>query len=278
MHYPAAARAANRRGVTISHNRQKAKKKRRSTPARTPQRSEKRADFIPANAKAKSALVAKIVRLSRRERLDYDGFLYVCQQARRKLGLRRSRKARLLPKLLSGAELKRFFDEIEACGDLEHEIMLRLLFYTAVRVSELVKIEVGDVDVERAKIFIRQGKGGKDRYILFPERFRLVLKAHLAAHPEQRFLFESRRFGAYTTRRVQQIVQSYRESAGIAGKIHPHLFRHQMLTFLTSRGLTDAQLQLLSGHRSKKSLELYQHLSLASVEAGYQAAVAGMAV
>ena len=264
--------------MTISHNRQKAKQKQRSVPARATKRGENRADFIPANGKAKSVLVAKIVRLSRRARLDYDGFLYVCQQARRKLGLRRSKKSRALPKLLSATELKRFFDVIEACGDLEHEIMLRLLFYTAVRVSELVQIEVGDVDAERAKIFIRQGKGGKDRYILFPERFRLVLKSHIAAHPKQRFLFESRRFGAYTPRRIQQIVQRYRVRASIAGKIHPHLFRHQMLTFLTSRGLTDAQLQLLSGHGSKKSLEVYQHLSLASVEAGYQAAVAGLAV
>jgi len=223
-------------------------------------------------------VVGAIVRLSRRARLDYDEFLYVCQQARRKLGLRRSKKTRVLPQLLSTAELRRFFEQIEACGDLEHEIMLRLLFYTAVRVSELVKIEVSDVDLEHAKILIRQGKGSKDRYILFPERFRLVLKAHLAAHPEQRYLFESRRFGPYTTRRVQQIVQGYRERAGIAGKLHPHLFRHQMLTFLTSRGLTDAQLQLISGHGSKKSLEVYQHLSLASVQAEYQAAVADLGV
>ncbi len=156
--------------------------------------------------------------------------------------------------------------------------MLKLLFYTAVRVSELVQIEVADVDLEHSKIFIRRGKGQKDRYILFPRSFRLVLKTHLGAHPGNRFLFESRRFGPYTTRRVQQIVQLYREQAGLAEKVHPHLFRHQMLTFLTSRGLSDAQLQLISGHDSKKSLEVYQHLSLASVEAGYQAAVADVGV
>ena len=52
--------------------------------------------------------------------------------------------------------------------------------------------------------------------------------------------------------------------AGIRQPLHPHLFRHQMLTYLTSKGLTDAQIQLISGHESKKSLELYQHLSLES--------------
>jgi len=46
-----------------------------------------------------------------------------------------------------------------------------------------------------------------------------------------------------------------------------------MLTFLTAQGLPDSQIQLISGHASKKSLELYQHLSLAQVEPGYQRAV-----
>src|ERR1035441_2881725 len=91
--------------------------------------------------------------------------------------------------------------------------------------------------------------------------------------PRNRYLFETRRFGPFTTRRIQQIVQSYREMAGITQPIHPHLFRHQMLTYLTAKGLTDAQIQLISGHGSKKSLELYQHLSLESVYRAYQDAV-----
>jgi hypothetical protein len=49
--------------------------------------------------------------------------------------------------------------------------------------------------------------------------------------------------------------------------------RHQMLTYLTSKGLTDAQIQLISGHESKKRLEVYQHLSLESVDKAHQDAV-----
>lgn len=74
-------------------------------------------------------------------------------------------------------------------------------------------------------------------------------------------------------RRIQQIVQHYREQAGLSEAVHPHLFRHQMLTFLTGQKLSDAQLQLLSGHASKKSLEIYQHLSLDAVDKAYQQAV-----
>ena len=161
---------------------------------------------------------------------------------------------------------------------MEHEIVLKFLFFTAVRVSELVKIKVGEVDLGSCKVFIDQGKGAKDRYILFPANFRLVLKSHLQANPKNRYLFETSRCGTFTPRRIQQIVQSYRAQAGLTQPVHPHLFRHQMITYLTSQGLSDAQIQLISGHESKKSLEIYQHLSLGAVEQAYQEAVQGVSV
>jgi site-specific recombinase XerD len=236
-------------------------------------RATERGDCVAPNEKAKSQVVAQVVRLARKERLDYADFLYVCQQARRKLGLKKPKKERKLPQLLPEADLRRFFRVLQECGDLQHEIMLKLLFYTAVRVSELVGIRVADVDAQQCKIFINQGKGSKDRYILFPRSFRLVLRSHLQAHPKNRYLFESQRCTPFTPRRVQQIVQAYRDRAGIAQHVHPHLFRHQMLTYLTAQGLSDAQIQLISGHESKKSLEVYQHLSLDTVEDAYQQAV-----
>ena len=172
-------------------------------------------------------MIARFVQIARKDRLSYDGFLYVCQQARRRLGLRRPKRERKLPQLLTEADLKRFFRVIQDCGDVEHEIMLKFLFFTAVRVSELVKIKVGEVDLGSCKVFIEQGKGAKDRYILFPASFRLVLKSHLQANPKNRYLFETSRCGPFTPRRIQQIVQSYRAQAGLTQPVHPHLFRHQ---------------------------------------------------
>jgi site-specific recombinase XerD len=238
-----------------------------------PRRPQNTAHFVSANQKAKSAAVAIVVRAARRARLDYAGFLYVCQQARRKLKLARPPREHKLPHLLPGSGLKRFFQVIQECGDVQHEILLKLLFYTAVRVRELARIRIEDVDLEHCRIFIQQGKGPKDRYILFPSGFRLVLRSHLRAHPENQYLFETTRCGPFTPRRIQQIVQFYRIRAGLTQPVHPHLFRHQMLTYLTAQGLSDAQLQLISGHASKKSLEVYQHLSLEAVEDAYQAAV-----
>src|SRR5450755_2179334 len=80
----------------------------------------KRANFVSPNEKAKSAVVAQLVRIARKARLGYDDFLYISQQARKKLGLRRGRKERRLPQLLADADLKRFFRAIQDCGDVQH--------------------------------------------------------------------------------------------------------------------------------------------------------------
>jgi len=59
----------------------------------------------------------------------------------------------------------------------------------------------------------------------------------------------------------------------IRKRIYPHLFRHQLLTHLAKKGVVDAKLQILSGHASRKSLEIYQDLSLADVADEYQEAM-----
>ena len=217
--------------------------------------------------------VREIARIVQRARLSYDEFRRVCQEVRKLLDLKRPKRSRRLPQILPESALKAFYEAISAGGNLQHEIMLKLLLYTALRVSELAAIEVADVDLDQCKIFISAGKGDKDRYILFPEAFKLILRSHLAANPENRFLFESRQRTKFSTRRIEYIVSEYAAAAGLDQRVHPHLLRHQMLTWLTAQGLSDAQIQLISGHASKKSLEVYQHLSLAQTSPAYQQAV-----
>ncbi len=221
----------------------------------------------------KAALVSQLSRLIRRYRLDYSAFEAICKAARKGTGLRRPARAHRLPRMLPEESLARFYDAVDRLGNPQHQIMLRLMFYTAVRVSELAGIRVEDVDLAAGKIFIERGKGDKDRYILFPESFRIALQLYLSTVPDNQYLFESRHRRPYSPRRIQQIVQHYAEAAEIPERVHPHLFRHQMLTWLTAQGLPDSAIQLISGHASKKSLEVYQHLSLANVEPGYQKAV-----
>ncbi|MCK5921890.1 MAG: tyrosine-type recombinase/integrase, partial [Methylococcales bacterium] len=212
----------------------------------TKHKPQKPANFAASKQIAKSEAVKKIVRVVRQHRLSYDAFIAVCQQVRLKLKMEKPKKERRLPELLSLAELKKFFKTVQKCGDTQHELMLKLMLYTAVRVSELVNIRVRDIDLDGCKIFIDRGKGSKDRYILFPSDFRLALQTYMDANESNDFLFESRLNQPFTPRRVQQIIRRYADLAGINRSVHPHLLRHQMLTFLTAQGLSDAKIQLIS--------------------------------
>lgn len=227
--------------------------------------------------RAKSAPLRPVIKalaaFIRHHGLSYDQFRHVCVQARKEVGLTSTRVPKHLTVLLTDAELVRFFDAVSK-GPTRDTIMLRLLYFTAVRVSELVSIKVEDVDWSASKIFISQGKGKKDRYVLFNAAFGTTLRIHIEHLPRNTvYLFESAQRRHLTDRRVRQLVHHYAKQAGITKRVHPHLLRHQMLTFLTASGINDAQIQLISGHSSKKSLEVYQHLSLSNVADDYQKAV-----
>lgn len=227
------------------------------------------------------AFIRELVNSARRHRIDYDTFIESAKIARKTLGLSRPPRRRHLPQLLTDEELRRFYTGIDRADNIQHQIMLRLLFFAGIRVSELTRIEVGDVDLSASKIFIDDGKGHKDRFVLFPDTFRLTLQTYIRSVPgrtQQRYLFESSRKTRYSTRQVQRIVKEYGAVAEISKKVHPHLFRHQLLTWLTSQGLTDAQIQVISGHSSKQSLEVYQHLSVKDTAPGYQEAMKKLGV
>lgn len=213
--------------------------------------------------------VREIAGVIRRFRLDYGAFAKACHAARVLMGLRPKRGGRKLPKLLPEASLRAFFEAVARGGNVQHELMMRLLLDSGARVAEFCAIRMSDVDVESRKVFISQGKGGRDRYVLFSDALRLPLKAHMHEHQEQEYLFESRHRRPYTPRRVRQIMDDYAEAAGIEN-IHPHLMRHATLTALAKDGISAAKIQLLSGHQSPETLKIYTHLSLGDVSEEYQ--------
>ncbi len=210
---------------------------------------------------AKSRFVARIARLVRQAGLSYDEWRYVARRVRQKCDLHPAAKPKKLTRILTAEQFRAFYKVVDAAEDVQHALMLRLLFYTAVRVSELCAIEIADVDLENCKIFVNQGKGSKDRYVLFGKSFAVALKSHIAAHPQNRYLFQTRRCGRFSTRRVQQVVKLYAERAGVTAT--PHTLRHQALTWLTKNsGMADAEIQLLSGHSRRETLAIYQHVAV----------------
>lgn len=230
-------------------------------------------NFTTQNEKAKSEIVAQVARIVRRAGLDYEGWRYVSKQVRKECDLRPAKKGRRLPRIMNTDDFRRFYQIVDQAEDVQHALLLRLLFFTAVRVSELCNIQVADVDLEACKIRINGGKGDKDRYVLFGKTFATALRTHIAAHPNNRWLFQTRRNTRYTARRVQQIVKHYAEIAGV--KATPHTFRHQAITWLTRHsGLADAELQLITGHVRRETLAVYQHVALdGDLEQKYQEAM-----
>ena len=228
------------------------------------------------NEKAKSAkqkLVAQIARLVRQAGLDYDGWRYVARHVRRKCELQPATRSKKLPRILTADQFRTFYQIVDRADDVQHSLMLRLLFYTGVRVSELCRFQVADVDLDNCKIRVEQGKGSKDRYVLFGKTFSTALRTHIAAHPQNRWLFQTKRATRFSTRRVQQIVKQYAEEAGV--RASPHTFRHQCITWLTRHsGLADAELQLITGHARRETLAAYQHIAFdGQLEERYQEAM-----
>ncbi len=227
---------------------------------------------VVAFAITKSEAIKRMTAIARRAGLDYEALGSAVQAVRKNLGLARPRRPRRLPRLLSRREVVAFFGAVDMGGKLRDQVMLRLLAFTGMRVAELVAVERDHVDLEALTVRVVLGKGSKDRTTMIPDSFRLALQAYMQRGPRTGPLFLSRLGKPLSTRRVQQVVADYGRAAGL-DDLHPHLFRHFALTELTRSGLTDAQIQLISGHASKKSLETYQHLALADVRDDYQAAV-----
>ena len=131
------------------------------------------------------------------------------------------------------------------------------------------RIMIGvSVDLTQMRIRINHGKGDQDRYVLFLPYFHGTSAQYVSIQKDQgaTYLFESNRISKITTRWIWEIIKKYARSAGITKRIHPHLFRHQILAYLTSKGIVDAKIQLISGHKNRESLSIYQDLSLADIE------------
>lgn len=218
----------------------------------------------------------QMVKLLRKQHPDPSYVKKVFQYIREALGLKGGKLTqKRLPELMTEEELKRFYDAVWKGFIRLHVVMLKLILFTGIRNAELANIRLEEVDLDQMKIRITQGKGDKDRYVLFPPYFRGELAQYVAIQRERGavYLFESNRHSKFTTRWIRAITKQYALKAGINKRIHPHLFRHQILTYLTSKGIIDAKIQLISGHKSRESLSIYQDLSLADIEKEYWAAM-----
>ena len=116
-------------------------------------------------------IAKKIVRLVRPNRPDYLYLKQVFRQVRQILDITSETSRKRLPELLTDIELIAFYEAVWNARHANHPVMIKLLIYTGIRNAELTNVQIKDVDLTNCTVRIEQGKGKKDRYVLFPCRF-----------------------------------------------------------------------------------------------------------
>ncbi len=156
-----------------------------------------------------------------------------------------------------------------------HVVMLKVLTYMGIRNTELVYLRPRDVDLESCQLRINLGTEHEDCYVLLPSSFRVELAQYIDHQRPQRVLhlFQSNRHLPYSTRRIRQIVKQHDAAAGIEKRVSPYLFRHQLIPYLTKKGISSPKLQLLNRHATEQSLAIYRDLFLPDIAAEYEEAL-----
>ena len=169
----------------------------------------------------------------------------------------RPRPDKKLPLVLGPAAVVRLFQTIK---NLKHLALLVLVYSGGLRVSEVVRLRVEDLDGERGMIRVRRTKGRKDRYTLLSKTAIGVVKRYREAYHVNEWLFPGARKGRHlTARSAQKAMGRAREKAGIPQHATPHTLRHCFGTHLLENGTDLRYIQELLGHESSKTTDIYTH-------------------
>jgi len=174
-----------------------------------------------------------------------------------------------LPGVLSTAEVEALLNAPggNSLADIRDRAMLQLLYATGVRVSELVSLQLSDVNLQ-AGYLLTSGKGEKERLIPVGEAARKALSEYLlasrsnpAAAGESRFLFLSRLKGKMSRQSFWNIIKKRALQAEIMKNISPHTLRHSFASHLLENGADLRSVQMMLGHADLATTQIYTHIS-----------------
>jgi site-specific recombinase XerD len=173
------------------------------------------------------------------------------------------KRPRRLPIILSQDEAVTL---INSASNLFHRAMLRTLYSTGVRRTEMCNLKVEDIDSQRMLIHIRQGKGGKERDVPLSPNLLGTLREYYRWMRPQTYLFPgtvngSRADKPITSKVPWEACQEAAKRAGITKRVSPHLIRHSFATHLRETGADLPTVQALLGHTDLKPTSIYLHLS-----------------
>jgi site-specific recombinase XerD len=178
----------------------------------------------------------------------------VLKQEKKVYDLERPMKDKKLPEVLSQQEVVQLF---EATDNLKHRVMLMLLYASGLRRSELLTLRVGDVDFDRAVVLIRGGKGRKDRHSVLAHSLIPIIEQYLNMYRPAFWLFEGLNGERYSATSLQQVLKRAVSRAGIRKHVRLHMLRHSFATHLLEAGTSTRYIQVLLGHESPKTTEVY---------------------
>jgi integrase/recombinase XerD len=182
-----------------------------------------------------------------------------------------------LPEPLSVARVKRLF-VMPGGPSRRDRAILGLLYACGLRVSELISLRVGDIDISQRWVRCR-GKGEKERLIPLGASACVWVAAYLAERSRRGDLLDSssplfvgRGCRALTRQTVWRLVKSYAQCAGIAQRVTPHTLRHSFATHLLSGGADLRAIQEMLGHARLSTTQRYTHVDTSRLKKVYRAA------
>ena len=150
---------------------------------------------------------------------------------------------------------------IEHTNNIKHRCIVSLLYSAGLRRIELLNLKLEDIDSKRMVIKVRSGKGNKDRFTILSEKLLGDLRKYYKEWRPTNFLFEGPGRKAYSPESVSSIVKNAAKKANIKKKVTPHMLRHSFATHLLESGTDLRYIQVLLGHRSTKTTEIYTHVA-----------------
>lgn len=165
-----------------------------------------------------------------------------------------------LPAVMNPAQVKAVIDAIQ---NVKHRTLLSLLYSTGLRLSEIARLKIADIDSKTMRIKVVSGKGKKDRFTLLSQQMLLELRAYYIHYRPELYLFNGSMKGSkYSERTIQRIVELSLAKAGLQDKhFTVHTLRHSFATHLLDNGADLLTIKALLGHTNLTQTIKYLHLS-----------------
>lgn len=178
------------------------------------------------------------------------------------LQIPRFKAAKELPEILAREEIGYLF---EICTNLKHKSILMLAYGSGLRASEIATLRVKDIDSGAMRVFVKGGKGKKDRYTLLSNECLCVLREYWTVyrpkHPEGWLFLGVRKQTHIISDSASYAFDRWLEKSGITKDVSIHSLRHSFATHLLEDGVDLFQIKELLGHASLSSTTVYLHLA-----------------